>query len=120
MRLLKAEAILRIGGSLPDALLQINLVRTQVAGDPFNVYPNLPAYSGAVTRDALLLEVYRQRSAELFLQGLRLEDSRRFGRPAPPTNQNPVPVSFERNRNFYPYPDQERLTNPNTPADPQI
>jgi starch-binding outer membrane protein, SusD/RagB family len=120
VRLLKAEAILRSGGLLTDALVQINLVRTQTVGDPFAVYPNLPVYSGAVTRDALLTEVYRQRSAELFLQGLRLEDSRRFGRPAPPTNVNPVPVSFERNRNFYPYPDQERLTNTNTPADPQI
>ena len=120
VRLLKAEAILRSGGSLVDAVTQINAVRTQAAGDAFGVNANLPAYSGAMTTDALLLEVYRQRCAELFLQGLRLEDSRRFGRPAPPTNVNPVPTTFERNRNFYPYPDQERLTNPNTPADPAI
>jgi hypothetical protein len=73
-----------------------------------------------MTAPELLVEVYRQRCAELFLSGLRLEDSRRFGRPAPPTNVNPVPVTFERNRNFYPYPDQERLINPNTPADPVI
>jgi starch-binding outer membrane protein, SusD/RagB family len=83
-------------------------------------YANLPAYTGAITVNDLLLEVYRQRSAELFLSGLRLEDSRRFGRTAPPANVNPVPVTFERNRNFYPYPDQERLNNPNTPADPAI
>ncbi|RZK47046.1 MAG: hypothetical protein EOO94_01515, partial [Pedobacter sp.] len=74
VKLLKAEAILRSSGPLADAVTQINLVRTQSSGDPFNVYANLPAYSGAVTRDALLVEVYRQRSAELFLQGLRLED----------------------------------------------
>jgi starch-binding outer membrane protein, SusD/RagB family len=120
VRLLKAEAILRSGGPLADALIQINAVRTQVSGDPFGVNANLPAYAGPVTRDALLLEVYSQRSAELFLQGLRMEDSRRFGRPVPPVNVNPVPNTLERNRNFYPYPDQERLTNRNTPLDPTI
>lgn len=120
IRLLKAEAIIRSGGDLNVAKTHIDAVRTQAAGDPFGVNAGLPAYSGALTTDALLLEVYKQRSAELFLQGLRLEDSRRFNRPAPPTNVNPVPVTFERNRNFYPYPDQERLNNSNTPADPAI
>lgn len=120
IRLLKAEAIVRSGGDLNAAVTEINAVRQQTSGDPFGVYPNLPAYSGAVTSDALLLEIYQQRSAELFLQGLRMEDSRRFARPAPPANVNPVPVTFERNRNFYPYPDQERLINPNTPNDPAI
>jgi starch-binding outer membrane protein, SusD/RagB family len=120
MRLLKAEALIRSNGSIPNAIVEINAVRTQSSGDPFGVHANLPVYAGAITPDALLLEIYRQRSAELFLQGLRLEDSRRFARPAPPTNVNPVPVTFERNRNFYPYPDQERLTNPNTPTDPAI
>jgi hypothetical protein len=120
VRLLKAEAILRSGGLVNDAVTHINAVRTQTTGDPFLVHANLPAYSGPLTREALLLEVYAQRSAELFLQGLRMEDSRRFGRLAPPVNVNPVPITFERNRNFYPYPDQERLTNPNTPGDPVI
>ena len=58
--------------------------------------------------------MYKQRSAELYLSGQRLEDSRRFGRPAPPANL------AERSRNFYPYPQQERVNNPNTPADPAI
>ncbi|MCK7557119.1 RagB/SusD family nutrient uptake outer membrane protein [Chitinophaga sedimenti] len=120
VRLLKAEAIIRSGGDLNTAKTHIDAVRTQTSGDPFNVYPGLPAYTGPLTPDALLTEVYKQRSAELFMQGLRLEDSRRFGRPQPPTNVNPVPVTFERNRNFYPYPDQERLNNTNTPADPAI
>lgn len=114
MKLIKAEAILRSGGSATDALTQINAVRTQTTGDVFGVNASLPAYSGATTTDALLLEVYKQRCMELYLSGLRLEDCRRFGRPAPPTNMT------ERNRNFYPYPDQERLNNPNTPADPAI
>ena len=120
MRLIKAEAIIRTGGTLADAVTEINAVRQQSSGDPFGVNANLPAYSGPVTTADLLLEVYKQRCAELFLSGLRLEDSRRFGRTAPPLNVNPVPLNYERTRNFYPYPDQERLTNPNTPADPTI
>jgi len=114
VKLIKAEAILRGGGALTDALTQINLVRTQTSGDAFGVNAGLPAYSGAITQAELLTEVYRQRCAELFLTGQRWEDSRRFGRPFSVTNFT------ERNRNFYPYPDQERLNNPNTPADPAI
>jgi len=114
IKLIKAEAILRTGGSLTDALAQINLVRTQTTGDLFGVYAGLPAYSGAVTQADLLVEVYRQRCAELFLTGQRWEDSRRFGRPFSTTNFT------ERNRNFYPYPDQERVSNGNTPPDPAI
>jgi hypothetical protein len=120
MRLIRAEAIIRSGGALTDALAEINAVRTQTTGDVFGVYANLPPYGGAVTADELLLEVYRQRSAELYLSGVHLEDNRRFGRPAPPANVNPVPLTFERTRNFYPYPDQERLTNPQTPPDPAL
>ncbi len=114
IKLIKAEAILRSNGSVDEALALINEVRTQTAGDIFGVNAALPAYSGPVTPEALLLEVYKQRSAELYLTGQKWEDSRRFNRPSPPD------VTAERNRNFYPYPDQERLNNPNTPADPAI
>ncbi|WP_036601654.1 RagB/SusD family nutrient uptake outer membrane protein [Olivibacter sitiensis] len=114
MKLIKAEAILRNNGEITEALALINEVRTQTSGDVFGVYAGLPPYSGDITQEALLLEVYRQRCAELYLTGQKVEDSRRFGRPGPPTSTE------ERNRNFYPYPDQERLNNPNTPADPEI
>ncbi|WP_116544275.1 RagB/SusD family nutrient uptake outer membrane protein [Pontibacter virosus] len=114
MKLIKAEALLRNNGSQDEALALINQVRTQTAGDPFSVHAGLPAYSGPMTREALLLEVYKQRSAELYLSGQKWEDSRRFNRPGPPDNLS------ERNRNFYPYPDQERRNNPNTPNDPAI
>lgn len=114
IKLIKAEAILRLNGSVTDALTQINAVRTQASGDLNGVSAGLPAYSGAVTPDALLFEVYKQRCAELYLSGLKWEDTRRFNRPAPPADLT------ERNRIFYPYPDQERLNNPNTPADPAI
>ncbi len=48
------------------------------------------------------------------MSGLKLDDSRRFGRPGP------TDADAERNRNFYPYPTVERDNNPNTPADPVI
>jgi hypothetical protein len=78
IRLIKAETILRSDGSLAEALALINAVRTQTSGDLFGVHAGLPAYSGAVTKDNLLLEVYKQRCAELYLSGLKLEDTRRF------------------------------------------
>jgi hypothetical protein len=114
IKLIKAECILRLDGSLTDALDLINEVRTQDSGDPFGVNAGLPAYSGPVTKDDLLFEVYKQRCAELYLSGLKWEDTRRFGRPAPPSDDS------ERNRIFYPYPDQERINNPDTPGDPAI
>jgi hypothetical protein len=49
---------------------------------------------------------------ELYMSGMKLEDSRRFGRPGPGQ------AGAERTRNFYPYPQQERDGNPNTPTDP--
>ncbi|HEX8357652.1 MAG TPA: RagB/SusD family nutrient uptake outer membrane protein [Segetibacter sp.] len=114
IKLIKAEATLRLNGPLPVALALINEVRTQTTGDPFGVNAGLPAYSGEVSNDALLVEVYKQRCAELYLSGLKWEDTRRFNRPAPPADNT------ERNRIFYPFPDQERINNPNTPADPAI
>lgn len=114
IKLIKAEATLRTDGSLATALGFINEVRTQTTGDLFGVNAGLPAYSGVVSKDALLLEVYKQRCAELYLSGLKWDDTRRFGRPVPPANNS------ERNRIFYPYPDQERINNTNTPADPAI
>jgi len=114
IKLIKAEATLRTDGSLATALGFINEVRTQVSGDLFGVNAGLAPYAGPVTKDDLLLEVYKQRSAELYLSGLKWDDTRRFNRPAPPAN------NLERNRIFYPYPDQERINNKNTPADPSI
>ncbi|MEO0902181.1 MAG: hypothetical protein AAFY00_09225 [Bacteroidota bacterium] len=118
MRLIIAEAQLRrTSPDIPAAVAQINAVRTDT-DDIFGVNANLPAYSGPETVEALLDEIYVNRRSELFLTGMSLEDSRRFGRPQP----NPAPRTFtdERNRNFYPYPDTERNNNPNTPDDPSI
>lgn len=112
MTLIKAEAALR-QGDVSGAIDYINQIRTKTgADDPLGIGAALAPYSGPETDSAIEEEIYRQRSAELYLTGMRFEDSRRLHRPGPPDNLN------ERNRNFYPYPDQERLNNPNTPEDP--
>ncbi len=110
--LIKAEAHAR-QNQLTEAVTELNRVLTK-NNDIFGVNANLPAYSGEQTQTAILREIYRNRCIELYMTGLKLEDSRRFGRPGP-TDPNP-----ERNRNFYPYPIRERDNNPNTPPDPAI
>lgn len=118
MNLIIAEANLRKSTpNLSAATSAINEVRTDM-DDPFGINANLTPYSGPNTVDELLKEVYQNRRAELFLTGLSLEDSRRFNRPEPSGNQ--MIYTEERNRNFYPYPDIERNSNPNTPPDPSI
>jgi hypothetical protein len=67
-----------------------------------------------LTSTDLLQDIYKQRRLEMFISGQELEDSRRFGRPAPNTPNE------ERNRTFLPYPFIERDNNTNTPADPAI
>lgn len=113
--LIRAEALVR-QGMLEEAVEAIDAVRTQPPDDdPFGVGGSLPPYDGPLTADALLDEICQQRRAELFMQGLGLEDRRRLTRPGPEVG-NP----YLRTRNFYPYPQQERLNNPNTPDDPAI
>lgn len=111
--LIRAEALARLGtpADLNNAVTQLNLVR-QKTNDPLGVNANLPAYSGPVTQQAILDEIYRQARIELYLTGLSLEYSRRFNRPGPGA------PGAERTRNFYPYPFTERNNNPNTPNDP--
>ena len=113
MMLIKAEVAAR-QSKLNDAVTQLDQVLTKT-NDVFGVNANLPGYSGTMTQEAVLQEIYRNRCIELFMSGMKLEDSRRFGRPGP-TDANP-----ERNRNFYPYPNVERDNNPdNTPGDPPV
>ncbi len=113
MALIRAEANLRLN-NLDACVSEINSIRTK-APDYLGLAARLPAYSGARTVEALQEEIYRQRSAELFLTGLRMDDMRRLGRPAPATG-----LTSERTRNFYPYPLSERDNNPNVPPDPAI
>jgi hypothetical protein len=112
----KAEVYAR-KNQLNEAVAELDKVLTKMAlpaQDAWSLGAGLPAYSGPMTQEAILEEIYRQRSIELFMSGSRLADSRRFNRPGPGT------PNAERNRNFYPYPFAERDNNPNTPADPAI
>ena len=118
MNLIIAEANLRKSSpDVDEAINALNEVLTDT-NDPFDVNAGLEEYSGEESVDALLDEIYKNRRAELFLTGMSLEDSRRFDRPEPSGQE--MQYDEERNRNFYPFPDLERNSNPNTPADPSI
>jgi hypothetical protein len=106
--LIKAEAFARMTPpNLTNALIELNKVITKKpADDIYGVGADLPPVV-LTTQAEILTEIYRQRSIELFMSGLRLEDMRRFNRPL-----------SERRRNFFPYPFQERDNNSNTPPDP--
>jgi hypothetical protein len=108
--LIKAEAYARQATpDLVNALAELNKVVTKkAANDAFGVGADLPPV-GPFTQQQLLDEVYKQRSIELYMSGLKLEDMRRFDRP-----------TTERKRNLLPYPFLERDNNPNTPADPSF
>jgi starch-binding outer membrane protein, SusD/RagB family len=110
--LIKAEALAR-KNDLTGAVAELNKVLTK-ATDIYGITAKLPAYTGPNTQAAILREIYRNRCIELYNSGLKLEDSRRFGMPAPGA------AGADRNRNFYPYPSSERDNNPNTPADPAV
>lgn len=108
--LIRAEAFAR-QNDLVNAVAELNKVLTKkAAADPFGIGADLPAYAGPNTQADILNEIYRNRCIELFMQGWKMEDMRRFGRSNSP--------NVEKNRNFYPYPFRERDNNPNTPADP--
>jgi starch-binding outer membrane protein, SusD/RagB family len=108
MILIKAEAYARQATpDLVNALVELNKVVTkQPAGDVYGVGAGLLPV-GPLTQAQILEQIYKHRSIELYMSGLKLEDMRRFARP-----------NSERNRNFLPYPFLERDNNPNTPPDP--
>lgn len=118
MNLIIAEANLR--KSSPDIAAAENALNAVLTDtdDPVGINADVAPYSGPSAVDALLTAIYKNRRAELFLTGLSLEDSRRFGRPEP--SGAAMNYDEERNRNFYPYPDTERNSNPNTPDNPSI
>ena len=98
LTLIRAEAHAR-QARLPQAITELNRVRT-AAG--------LPARTAAelATQQAVLDEILRQRRLSLFLTGQSWADLRRFGRTA------------DARVAWLPYPEQERASNPNTPANP--
>jgi hypothetical protein len=117
MLLIKAEAY-AMSNDLPNAVIQLNLVREKT-NDIFGVNAALGPWSGDQnSQSAIMDEIFKNRSIELFMSGMRLEDSRRIH----PNLVIPTSGDYfnERNRNFYPYPFNERENNPNTPNDPSI
>lgn len=114
MMLIKAEGYAR-KDNLSQAIIELDKVLTKTAAaDTYGIGANLAPYTGAVTKPAILTEIYRNRCIEMYMSSLKLEDSRRFERPGAGTD------GAERNRNWYPYPDSERNNNTNTPPDPAI
>jgi hypothetical protein len=112
MTLIKAEAYAR-ANDLVNAVAELNKVLTKTpASDPFGIGADLTAYAGANSQTAILEEIYRNRCIELYMQGWKMEDLRRFNRSNTP--------NVEKNRNLYPYPFREKDNNPNTPADPSF
>jgi len=103
--LIKAEILAR-KGTIDAAVTELDKVRTKTT-DVWGIGAALPAYSGAKDAASVLTEIYKNRAIELYMSGLKLDDSRRFARPA-----------TERNRDWYPYPTNERQNNTSTPADP--
>lgn len=117
MLLIKAEAY-AMTNDFPNAVINLNLVREKT-NDVFGVNAALGAWTGdANSQSAILDEIFKNRSIELFMSGMRFEDSRRIH----PNLVIPISGDYfiERNRNYYPYPFDERENNPNTPADPSI
>lgn len=109
MILTKAEAYARQASpDLANALTELNKIVTKTpAGDVYGVGADLPMLVGPYTQAQILDLIYKHRSIELYMSGLKLEDMRRFARP-----------NAERTRNLLPYPFLERDNNPNTPPDP--
>lgn len=77
MRLIKAEALARTG-DLVGAMVLVNQVRTQTSSTLDEPVAGLPPIV-LTTQAAVLAEIAKQRRYELYEQGLRWEDTRRFG-----------------------------------------
>lgn len=105
MRLIKAEAFTQLA-VLDSAAFYVNAVRTQASSPVDEPVANLPPLVPATDLDTpakLFAEIARQRRYELYMQGLRWEDTRRLGTAITSTAVMP----------WLPIPRQECLTNPN-------
>ena len=108
MRLIRAEALVRLGGAanLAEALDLINDVRTA----PASGFDEPVAGLGPVvltTEAEFLAQIEYERRYELYMQGMRWEDMRRFG--AAVAGEAPT-------IDFLPIPQQECDANPSDPC----
>jgi hypothetical protein len=109
--LIKAEAWANTN-QLALAAQMVNYVRTRCGGasnQPKACLTALPA-SALTTKEQIIAEIYRQRKFELFGTGLRWEDVRRLGLVSA--------TSPFAKRCWLLYPNSERNTQPNVPANP--
>lgn len=108
MRLIKAEAYTRIG-QFAEAAAEINAVRTQSSSPLDEPVAGLPPYLPAQldTEAELIAAIAYERRYELYEQGMRWDDARRFA----PT------VTIPKWRDFLPVPTQECRTNASVPAE---
>ncbi|HSC36611.1 MAG TPA: RagB/SusD family nutrient uptake outer membrane protein, partial [Chitinophagaceae bacterium] len=104
--LIKAEAYARQNDLVNGKAWLDSVVLKQPSQDAFGVGAGLVTPTVIANQADLLAQIYKHRSIELFMSGLRLSDQRRFGRPV-----------AERKRNFLVYPFVERNGNINTPQD---
>jgi len=104
MKLIKAEAYARTS-RLTEALALVNEVRTQTSSTVDEPVAGLPPVV-LLTQAEILAEIARQRRYELYEQGLRWEDTRRFG-----TAVTTTPTLL-----FLPIPQQECDVNPANPC----
>jgi hypothetical protein len=105
MKLIKAEAYTRLG-QLGTAAGLVNEVRTQTNSPVDEPVAGLLALDPATQLDTeakLLAEIAKQRRYELYMQGLRWEDSRRLG----------TAITTTPTFTWLPTPTQECRTNPN-------
>lgn len=106
-QLIVAEAALT-AGDLAGAAAAINRVRA--------AWPGLPAYSVAgKTAADVRADLIEERRRELFLEGHRLGDIRRYGVPIMPAEGTPFPGGGGTygSQSCFPLPDVERVNNPN-------
>jgi len=105
--LIKAEAYARQNDLVNGKSWLDSVVLKQPSQDPFGVGAGLVTPTVIANQADLLAQIYKHRSIELYMSGLRLSDQRRFGRPV-----------AERKRSLLPYPFVERNGNTHTPPDP--
>jgi hypothetical protein len=104
MRLIRAEALTRLGQYAAAATL-VNAVRTQSTSPIDEPVAGLPALADSLldTEPELLARIAYERRYELFMQGLRWEDTRRLG----------TAITTTPTMSSLPTPLQECDTNPN-------
>ncbi len=107
MRLIQAEAYTMLG-QFPEARTLVNAVRTQSSSTVDEPVANLPAKPDADldSETELLDQIAYERRYELYMQGLRWEDTRRLG-----TSRTTTPT-FQ----WLPIPLQECDANPGQPC----